>query len=60
MSEPVYGRMRGERVGNVKVVAVFAHDDGSFTVRGTLEREQVPVVLRSVAELVEDSGEGEP
>lgn len=56
MSGRVYGRM-SSNAARVNVVAVFQHPDGTFTVRGTLDREQVPVVLRSAAELVEDSDE---
>ena len=46
-----------ERLGReaaVKVIAVFMHPDGSFTVKGTLERSQVPVVLRGVADQIEE------
>ena len=39
-----------DRAAKVKVVAVFVHPDGSFSVRGTLERAAIPVVLHAVAE----------
>lgn len=42
----------------VKVVTITVHPDGSFIIRGTLDRDDVPVVLRAAADQVEQSDHG--
>lgn len=41
------------KTATVHVVQVVLHPDGSFMVRGTLDRTDVPVVLRAAADCIE-------
>lgn len=47
------------REETVRVVTITQLPDGSFAVRGTIGRDEVPVVLRMVADQIEDTNEGD-
>lgn len=47
-----------DRQAAVRVVTITVHPDGGFTIRGTVGRDEVPVILRAAADQVEGTDKG--